>query len=426
MRPKNPVRLISAIALIMLSCSLPAEEASVLEQMDAINAQYRDLLQKMQLIEQERRALELEMNKVAELADLRGGQDTGDAPAVAVGDEQRKELEAQQNDLPDLPRISEDVGGVLTPKGQFILEPSVQYINSAVTRVALEGLGIFNAALFGDIDVRSIERQTAVAALTARYGITNRLEAELKASWVKRSDNTVTRPVLNQSAADRVFNATGSGLGDVEFGLRYQFRKRPNWPFIVGNLRVKSDTGDDPFEIQTQQLMASAANNNSASSAFAGQLGTGSGFWSVNPSLTFVIPSDPVAIFGNIGYLWTLPDDKGTFLTEENGTQVVSGFGEVDPGDAIRLNFGMGIGLNEMSSISLSYALDRFNETRIENATRQKVVGSDVTIGKFLIGYSVKLGSKGIPVNIAVGIGTTDAAPDTDITVRVPFFFNGN
>lgn len=425
MRPLYAARLISAIALSMLSCSLQAGEDAVFEQMEAINAQYRELLQKMQSIEQERRDLELQMHKVAELAELRGGQDTGAAPAVAVGSEQRKELEAQQNELPDLPRISEDVGGVLTPKGQFILEPSVQYINSAVTRVALEGLGIFNAALFGDIDVRSIERQTGIVALTARYGITDRFEAELKGSWVKRSDNTVTRPVLNQSAADRVFNATGSGLGDVEFGLRYQFRKRPNWPFMVGNLRIKSDTGDDPFEIQTAQLMAAAAGNNSASAAFAGKLGTGSGFWSVNPSLTFIIPADPVAVFGNIGYLWTLPDDKGTFLTEDDtGNTVVNGFGEVDPGDAIRFNFGMGIGLNEMSSISLSYALDRFNETRIENAARQKVVGSDVTIGKFLLGYSVKLGSKGIPVNIAVGIGTTDAAPDTDITVRVPFFFN--
>jgi len=158
---------------------------------------------------------------------------------------------------------------------------------------------------------------------------------------------------------------------------------------------------------------------------FGGKLGTGSGFWSVNPSLTFIIPSDPVAIFGNIGYLWTLPDDKGTFETMDGtGNVVTTGFGKVDPGDAIRMNFGMGIGLNEMSSISFSYALDRFSETKIANAPGQKIVGSDVTIGKFLLGYSVKLGQKGVPVNLAVGIGTTDAAPDTDITLRIPFILS--
>jgi len=410
--PKWKTPLLS-IALLLLPCSLMAAEPAAIDQMAEINAQYRELLQKMQQIEQERRQLELRMTEVADLAELRGGQDTSANPPVTVGEEQRKELEAQQEELPDIPRVSSDVGGVLTPKGTFIVEPSVQYSNSAVTRVAVEGLGLLNAVVIGDIDVRSVERQSAIAALSARYGITNRLEAEIKASWVKRSDNTTTRPVLNQSSADRIFNAQGSGLGDVEFGLRYQFKKRDNWPFMVGNLRIKSDTGDDPFEIQTRQLQA----GNAADRAnFAGKLGTGSGFWSVNPSLTFIIPSDPVAIFGNVGYLWTLPDDKGTFATDDDDD--FGGFGEVDPGDAIRFNFGMGIGLNEMSSISFSYALDRFNETRIGG---QKLIGSDVTVGKFLLGYSVKVGRNKIPVNLAIGIGTTDAARDTDITLRIPF-----
>jgi hypothetical protein len=410
MRRIKITQFLSLFTLLMLSCSLSAASSeSVASQMAEINEQYRQLLQKMQDVEKERRQLELQVHQVAELSEQRGGQNTATA---TVGDEQRKKLEAQQEELPDLPRVSEAVGGVLTPKGRLVLETAVQYTNTAVTRVALQGLGIFDAAFFGDIDVRSVERETATAALTARYGITSRLEAELKASYVKRSDNTITRPVVNQNTSDRVFNATGDGLGDIEFGLRYQFDKQPNWPYLVGNLRIKSDTGKDPFEIQTRELMATGSSN------FAGKLGTGSGFWSVNPSLTFIYPSDPVAIFGNIGYLWTLPDDKGTFLDQND---VVRGFGKVDPGDAIRLNFGMGIGLNEMSSISFSYALDRFSHTRIANATREKINGSDVTVGKFLIGYSLKLGEKGLPLNIAIGIGTTDAAPDTDITLRIPF-----
>jgi len=417
MRRKKATQLLSLFACLMLSCSLPAATPeSVASKIAEINEQYRLLLQKMRSVEQERQQLELQVHQVAELAEQRGGKDT--AAATTVGDEQRKELEAQQDALPELPRVSEAVGGVLTPKGRLVLEPSLQYTNTAVTRVALAGLGLFDAFLLGDIDVRSVESENLTAALTARYGITSRLEAELKASYVKRSDNTVTRPVVATHSTDRLFEAGGNGLGDIEFGLRYQFDKKPDWPYLVGNLRIKSDTGKDPFEIKTRQLLSTTG------VGFGGKLGTGSGFWSVNPSLTFIYPSDPVAIFGNIGYLWTLSDDKGlyTVVTDEaTNTTEIRGFGKVDPGDAIRLNFGMGIGLNEISSISFSYALDRFSHTRISGAAESKVLGSDVTIGKFLIGYSLKLGEKGLPLNIAFGIGTTDAAPDTDITLRIPF-----
>ena len=279
-----------------------------------------------------------------------------------------------------------------------------------VARVNLEGLG-FPSGVIGNIDVRSVDRESFLAALTGRYGITNRLEVEAKASYVWRADSTVTRRVDTQTSRDEVFGVSGSGIGDIEFGLRYQFKKRQGWPFLVGNLRVKTDTGSDPFEIQTKQQLNSTT--------VSEELATGSGFWSINPSLTFVIPSDPVAIFGNVGYLYTLEDTKSIFIDPRNGEPV--GFGKVDPGDAIRFNFGMGIGLNEISSLSFSYALDLFDETTIATQSPQKIAGSDVTVGKFLVGYSFRLGEKGTPLNLAIGIGTTDAAPDTDITLRVPF-----
>ena len=51
---------------------------------------------------------------------------------------------------------------------------------------------------------------------------------------------------------------------------------------------------------------------------------------------------------------------------DEDGNPV--GFGLVDPGDATRLNFGLGLGLNDRSSLSVSYQLDRFSKTFIETA----------------------------------------------------------
>ncbi|MDJ0927624.1 MAG: hypothetical protein QNJ73_08240 [Gammaproteobacteria bacterium] len=400
-----------------------AAEAEALHQelaakMQQINQQHRDLLERMQAIEEQRRDLELMMHRVTNLDDYRAGADpklggVAGEPAE-VGQEQKKELEAQQEEIPELPRISADVGGVLTPKGRLVIEPSLQYVQSTINRVSLDGLGILPAVLIGNVDLRGVDRDTFIGALTARFGITSRLEAELKGSYVSRSDKTRTREILTQSTEESVFSADGSDIGDIEFGLRYQFNRGIGWPFMVGNLRIKSDTGTDPFEIATKKSLASEPD-------FTGELSTGSGFWSVNPSLTFIYPTDPVVFFGNVGYLWTIEDDKGTFYsTNENGDTVVSGFGKVDPGDAWRFNFGMGIGLNDQSSFSISYQLDLFNETTIENARPQKVVGSDATIGKLIVGYSVRLPG-GAPFNLAIGIGATDAAPDTDVTFRMPF-----
>jgi hypothetical protein len=387
------------------------------EKMAQINAQHRDLLERMQQVEVQRRELELMMHRVSNLDDYRAGTDaTGKSTATPAeaGEQQKREFESQQAQMPELPRINADIGGVLTPKGRLVVEPTIQYVQSTVNRVSLDGLGILPAVLIGNVDLRGVDRETFIGALTARYGITPRLEAELKGSFVSRTDQTRTREILIQSSGESVFNAEGSGIGDMELGLRYQFNRGLGWPFMVGNLRVKSVTGTDPFEIATKKSLVDEPD-------FTGELATGSGFWSVNPSLTFIYPTDPVVFFGNVGYLWTIKDDKGTFTsTDVEGNQVTSGFGVVDPGDAWRFNFGMGIGLNDQSSFSLSYQLDFFGETSIGNARPQTVVGSDVTIGKLIIGYSIKLPG-GAPLNLAIGIGATDAAPDTDVTFRIPF-----
>ncbi len=391
------------------------EPGEVLKKMAQMNAQYAELLEQMDSIERRRRQLELLMYQIDDLEQYRGGMDVSDATpeAVEVATERKEELEAQTRSMPDLPRVSDDVGGVLTPKGRLVIEPWSGFSYSSVNRIAIEGFTILPALLVGIIDVVEADRDTWNFGLTARYGITNRLEAELSGSYVYRDDSTRSREFLTGAASDSVFKAQGQGLGDLEFGLRYQFRRRtPTSPYLVGNLRVKSDTGTDPFEIATMSTLAGQPQ-------FSTELPTGSGFWSLNPSLTFIYPTDPVVFFGNLGYLWTLSDDKGKTVDDEGN---VLGFGRVDPGDAYRGSFGLGLGLNDRSSFSISYQLDQFTKTRIETAIDEEIAGSDVTIGRLLLGYSLRLG-EGSPFNLAIGIGTTEDAPDTDITFRMPFSF---
>ena len=319
-----------------------------------------------------------------------------------VGSEQKKEKDAQAEAVPELPRVSDDIGGVLTPRGRLVLEPSVEYIHSSASRVSIEGFTIIPALLIGIIDIIEANHDTIIGSLAARYGVTNNFEVEVRVPYVYRSDTTVSREFLKPSDAPSVVDATGHDIGDVELGLRYQLpRPSPAWPYMVANLQVKSNTGTDPFELATEASLTGEPKS-------FDKLPTGTGFWSLNPSLTFIYPSDPVVFFGNVGYLINIPGIRGHL------------FGEVDPGDAIRLNAGMGIALNDRSSFSLSYQLDKYGSTYIES---NKIVGSDVTVGRLLIGYSLKLPG-GTPLNLAIAIGATHDAPDSDLTFRVPFDVN--
>lgn len=396
-----------------------AEVATDPEHVAALAARYQQLLREIEEVETQERVLDALIER-AEVLERRGRgteaapavQAVSDEPPPTVAAERRREREAQDA-LPDLPRVSPELGGVLTPKGRLVLEPSAQYVYSSVNRVAIEGFTILPALLVGVIDVVEADRENYIAGFSARYGITNRFEMELKGSYVYRNDNTRSREFLTDAVEESLFNARGEGPGDYELGLRYQFkRRRPTSPYVVGNLRLKSASGTDPFDLATQATLT-------GDPQFSSRLPTGSGFRSVSPSLTLVFPSDPVVFFGSLGYLWTEEDDKGTSLDAEGR---VVGFGRVDPGDAIRMSFGLGLGLNDRSSLSISYQLDRFSKTFIETAAVPEIAGSDVTVGKLLVGYSMRLPG-GNPLNLAFGIGATGDAPDTDISFRMPFEF---
>jgi hypothetical protein len=413
------LRNVTRAAVVLTAATVPAGIAiagtptAADRELAALRERYSAVLAQMSELDRRTQELDGLIARAQTLESLRARGIGAEQPAtpVVVAAEQRTEREAQQNELPDLPRVSSDVGGVLTPKGKLVIEPSFGYAYSSVNRVSIEGFTILPALLVGVLDVVESDRHTYSTSFSARYGATPRFEMELRGSYLERRDAQRSREYLTGSSEVTSFNSHGEGPGDWELGMRYQFeRRKPTSPYIVGNLRFKAANGTDPFELATQSTLAGAPQYSSA-------LPTGSGFRSVSPSLTFIYPTDPVAFFGGVGYVWTEEDDKG-ITYDEDGNPV--GFGLVDPGNATRINFGLGLGLNDRSSLSISYQLDRFSKTFIETAPTQEIVGSDVTVGKLLVGYSLRTPG-GLPLNLAVGIGTTGDASDTDLTFRMPF-----
>src|SRR5512133_3213611 len=307
--------------------------------------------------------------------------------------------------------------GVLTPPGHYVLEPSLQYGYSSSNRVALVGYTIIPALLIGLIDVREVKRNTVTAALSARVGVSRRLELELRAPYVYRSDATVSREIFEGSATESVFSANGMHMGDLELGARYQLNDGGvDKPFYVGTLRLKTRTGTDPFDVVTdcsQRCTDPAATG----TGLPLDLPTGSGFYSLQAGLTVLYPSDPAVFFGSVTYLHNFARDNVS-RTVLNGEKEF--LGTIAPGPIIGFNFGMGLALNEKSSFSLGYDHSSVGRTRHNG---EVVPGSVRTqLGTLLLGYSYRL-SKTTSLSVAVGAGLTTDTPDVSLTVRLPMTF---
>lgn len=306
--------------------------------------------------------------------------------------------------------------GVLTQPGQYVLEPSVQYGYSSSNRVALVGYTVIPALLIGLIDVREVKRNTVTGALAARFGVTKRLELEVRAPYVYRSDATVSREIFQGAANERVFSSSGQHLGDLELGARYQLNDGGvDKPFYIGALRLKSRTGTSPFDVVTD--CAQRCVGNTTGTGLPLDLPSGSGFYSLQGGLTMLYPSDPAVFFGSVTYMHNFPRN-------DVSRKVLNGeeeyLGRIAPGNVLGFNFGMGLALNEKSSFSIGYDHSSIARTLING---QPAAGSVRTqLATLLLGYSYRLNNT-TSLNVSVGAGLTRDTPDVSLTIRLPMNF---
>jgi hypothetical protein len=388
---------------------LAAIKQKLAEQSRALAEQQRQLAADMMKLEAHKQALEASQQRLETLqkqlgmasderraddADLlvRGGQSVGSTEGTSTVDVGALFAEPT----------------ILTRKGGVVFEPSLQYTFSSSDRVSIIGYSILPALVIGLIDVRTVNRDTWVAAADLRYGLTNRLEIEAKVPYVYRNDDTLSRPLdLEPSAQDRLFNADGYGLGDVEVAARYQLNlPTGDDPFYIAGLRVKTRTGNDPFEVDY-------ATDTAVFGTFQTELPTGTGFYTLEPNLSVVLPADPAVFYGGISYLWNMKRDV-------DKTVAGNFIGEVDPGDAVDIHLGMGLALNERSSFSLGYEHTWIDKNTV--STLPDTIETSTQLASLLLGYSYSL-NKTTNLNLSIGAGLTNDTPDTQVTLRLPMRF---
>jgi hypothetical protein len=112
--------------------------------------------------------------------------------------------------------------------------------------------------------------------------------------------------------------------------------------------------------------------------------------------------------FGNVSYLWHKKRDVG------------SGFGVVDPGDAIGASFGMGLAINERTSLSIGY--EHSTVLRTKQDGRPLIDTRTTQIGTLNLGGSYRLSNRTM-LNLSLGVGVTSEAPDVQATLRLPITF---
>jgi len=390
---------------------LSAIKQQLAEQAKVLAEQRRQLAADMEMLEAHKRALNDSQRRLDALQ-----KQLGMAPA----DDTELRVRGGQSAGGSQESATVDVGTlfsqptILTPKGTAVFEPSLQYSFSSSDRVSIVGYTILPALVIGLIDVRSVNRSTWVAAADVRYGLTNRLEIEAKVPFVYRYDDTISRPInLTPSATERLFSADGYGLGDIELAARYQLNlPQGNDPFYVAGLRLKTRTGKDPFEVA--YVDASSPDN---FGTFQKDLPTGSGFYTLQPSLSAVLPADPAVFFGGISYLWNIKRDVNKYV---GGTAASNYIGTVDPGDGIDINLGMGLALNERSSFSVGYEHTWLGKNKVDSTSADTATSTQ--LASLLVGYSYRL-NKTTNLNLSIGAGLTSDTPDTQITLRVPIRF---
>jgi len=345
-----------------------------------------------------------------------------------------------ENERPYL-AIFSDVGGILTPRGTMFIEPALDFTVASDNRFFFQGIEIIDAVLIGAIEATDTDRRALTESLTAKYGITSRLEIDARVPYVSRNDRI--SGVAIDDATTTIRDLDGQGLGDVEMGLHYQINDGVKLPYAIANIRVKAPTGAGPFEVERNP-----------DNGIETELAVGSGFWTIEPSMTFILSSDPASLYANIGYQYNMPTSPNVFITQS--TPFTSRLLSFDPGDAIRTSIGVGLSLNERLSMNFGYDQSFFlrSKNEFEITTRAPILIDDdmdpdtppvqaedlvgnllfaapetqltftespaTTVGSFLFGGSYAVNNR-LRINLSGAIGATDEAPDARLSLRAQY-----
>lgn len=352
----------------------------------------RDLLQRMERLENEVQTLRGGSAPAASLPAASGGED----PAVSALEDASAspplpppvvdDLEAREEQdrfaTAALERLLVQRNALLLPSWTMELEPSFTYAHSSTDRILIDGVtavvdlpGL--AFVFGEVVSERVRRDTLISALTFRLGLPYDLQAEAYIPHRYEYERVVR--VDFQETSNK-----NSGLGDLEFALTRQLMREKGWlPDLLGTVRWRTTTGETDDEIPL-----------------------GPGFHGIQGLLTGVKIRDPLAFFGSLSYTANLSDTR-------QGQHV-------EPGATWGFNLGSALALTPESTVNVSWEQRFTDRTKLAG---EKVPGSAVTVGNLRFGITYALSSS-VVLDLGVAVGLTRDAPDVQAMVALPIRFS--
>lgn len=299
-------------------------------------------------------------------------------------------------------------GSVVTRRGQLTGEIQLDYTRADRNRALFRGVELVQSVLVGVFDINESRQNIFSDSFMLRYGVTDRLELGVRVPLIYRTDTSVVTPIRTTPTGpqDGIPNSiSGGNIGDIELTARYQLIDgRQGSPYVIANLQGVLPSGTSPFAVPRDDL------------GRALRVATGAGFYGISPSVTAILPSDPVVLFGTVGYTFNLGRAVDTVIPPLRILYV-------DPGDAISASAGVGISFNQRTTLNLGYAhswaFGTETRTRTMTGVEREVTSRDLQIGRLLFGVTYRVTDRA-SVNWSVEIGATEDAPDVRTVLRMP------
>jgi hypothetical protein len=292
---------------------------------------------------------------------------------------------------------------VLTPQGRFTVMPSLEYTQTTSDRLVFLGVVIVPGINLGEVTASTDDRSIVTAAADVRYGITERLEIEARIPFTFADDRATVLVQAPQGSATQSLYVSNMGMGDMEFGARYQINHgADDWPIFVANSRFKMDTGSGPFDIRRNIA------------GIAEEVPLGSGFMGIEGGFSVLKLSDHAVLYGSMNLIYQIPKD----INQTIGGVLV---GRVEPSSSIGMTMGMGFAVNPDLSFSLGYEHNHvFPQYTELGTTRQHTTSLEV--GAMTMGMAYRLGPR-TSLNANFEFGITAAAPDVRVVFSLPITF---
>ncbi|MFC4702797.1 hypothetical protein ACFPAA_03835 [Paraburkholderia caffeinitolerans] len=283
-------------------------------------------------------------------------------------------------------------------------------------QLQLSGFLALDAIFLGNINLGQTKSHQVMADLDTRYGLTDRMSIDVDVPYIYRHSSFIVGGAGGAANTLSDASVSSNAIGDVNFGIYYQFLKETNnLPDVVGSLRVKTDTGTSPFGIKVVQLTPDNTNLVAPS-----KLPTGTGFWNVTAGVSVLKTYDPVVLFGSLSYTYNISRSFSDISSVVGQTQPA----EVKLGDIIQFGGGVALAFSDKDSASISYtmAIEPQSKTKAPGGSWVGVPGSETTASVLNFGLNHVV-NKHLTINGVVSVGLTPDAPNFVVGVRFPYTF---